>query len=171
MLIVSDTTPILSLLKAGRLELLQMLFGVVAIPRAVYDELTRHPAYRDEADVVAQSDFLEVCELADRRVAAELLKRERLDEGESEAIALAEERHADVLLMDERRGRRAAEKRGIRITGTIGVLLYAYDEGLLSGESVMECVACLREHNIRMGKSLYMAVQNHLRQTTNDSKM
>lgn len=162
MLIVSDTTPILSLLKVGRLELLRQLFGVVVIPRAVYDELVCHPGYREEADAVLQSKFLAVCDLADSRAATEILRKERLDAGESEAIALAEERRADVLLMDERRGRRVAEKRGLRMTGTIGVLLYACDEGLLSGESVMECVESLREHNIRLGKSLYTAVQNHL---------
>lgn len=163
MLIVSDTTPILSLLKAGRLELLPRLFGSVVIPKAVYNELVRNPGYAGEAEEVEQSDFLKVFDLSDRRTVEELLQKEGLDEGESEAIALAEERRADVLLMDERRGRRAAEKRGIRMTGTIGLLLHTYDEGILSGAEIMECLECLRENNIRMGKSLYAAVQYHLR--------
>ncbi len=44
MLVISDTTPILSLIKAGRLDLLEKTFGRVLIPDAVYAELTRNPA-------------------------------------------------------------------------------------------------------------------------------
>lgn len=46
MIVVSDTTPILSLLKAGRLELLEKLYRTVVVPEAVYSELTSNIAYK-----------------------------------------------------------------------------------------------------------------------------
>jgi predicted nucleic acid-binding protein len=51
--------------------------------------------------------------------------------GEQEAIQLAEEQHADLLLMDERRGRLEAKRCGLRTTGTLGVLLSAGELGLI----------------------------------------
>ena len=52
MLIVSDTTPIISLMKAELLDLLEKMFGDVYIPQAVYDELTSNPNYPVEAKLV-----------------------------------------------------------------------------------------------------------------------
>ena len=59
-----------------------------------------------------------------------------LDTGESEAIVLADEKQPHVLLMDEHKGRQAAKTWGIAITGTIGILAHAFDEGLLSQRDI-----------------------------------
>ncbi len=48
MIVISDTTPILLLLKAGHLELLERLYGNVLVPNAVYHELTENPVYREK---------------------------------------------------------------------------------------------------------------------------
>lgn len=58
MIIVSDTTPIISLLKIGRLDLLQKLFGEILIPKAVYDELTVNKQYVEEAKKVQESSYI-----------------------------------------------------------------------------------------------------------------
>lgn len=58
MIIVSDTTPIISLLKIGRLGLLQKLFGEILIPKAVYDELTVNKQYVEEAKKVLESSYI-----------------------------------------------------------------------------------------------------------------
>lgn len=55
----------------------------------------------------------------------------QLDPGESEAIALALEIKADLLLIDERRGRTEANRLGIRITGLLGVLVEAKMQSLI----------------------------------------
>lgn len=52
MIVVSDTTPLISLLKIGRLDLLQKLFGEVHVPRAVFAELTQNPRFTEEAEQV-----------------------------------------------------------------------------------------------------------------------
>lgn len=75
--------------------------------------------------------------------------------GTDAAIILADEMNSDVLLMDERKGRQAAKKLGIRITGTIGILTQAFDEGILTKEDVERCIERLKESGIRISEKLY----------------
>lgn len=119
MLVISDTSPITSLLQIGQAEILPSLFGRVLIPEAVRDELLRFDS--------AIPDYLHVQAIQDQP-AAELLSHD-LDRGEAEAIVLAEECHADYLLMDEKHGRTVAEARGLRIVGLLGVLVIAKKAG------------------------------------------
>ena len=58
MIVISDTTPLISLLKIGRLDLLRELFSEVVIPQAVYDELTFAPRFQAEADMIKNSVFI-----------------------------------------------------------------------------------------------------------------
>ena len=60
MIVVSDTTPLISLLKIGHISLLEKLFGRVLIPQAVYRELSANVKYQHEALQITQSDFIEV---------------------------------------------------------------------------------------------------------------
>jgi hypothetical protein len=55
-----------------------------------------------------------------------------VDRGEAEAIALAEELHADHLLIDERKGRRLAQQQGLPVLGLLGVVLLARRAKLIS---------------------------------------
>ncbi len=162
MLIVSDTTPIISLMKVNRLDLLETMFRTVMIPKAVYDELTCHPRYTDEAAIVKQSSFLKVGTVKNIQSVAKLRQVDKLDAGESEAIVLSSEQTANMLLMDEHHGRQVAKRLGINITGTVGILLQAYDEGLLSGADVLECLERMRKTNIRISKTLLELVEKHV---------
>ena len=162
MLIVSDTTPIISLIKVNRLELLKTMFQTVIIPQAVYDELIRNARYADEADIVKHSSFLRVVAVQNANAVSILRQTEKLDAGESEAIVLSEEQAADLTLMDERRGRQTAKRLGINITGTVGILLSAYDEGLLSGKDVMNCLECMQNSKIRISKILMAYAEKHI---------
>ena len=155
MIVVSDTTPVISLMKAGQLELLQKLFGVVCIPEAVYRELTDNEAFYEEVKMIQECEFLYVEEVDNRKSVTILRNFTGLDAGESESIILADEQSSDVLLMDEHKGRQVAKKMGITITGTIGILTQAFDEGTLTKEDVERCIEQLKESGIRISEKLY----------------
>lgn len=163
MIVISDTTPIISLMKTGRLELLHKLFDVVYIPSAVYKELTENESYPVEAQMVQECEFIFVEEVDNEKSVIILRNFTGLDEGESEAIILADEKQSDVLLMDEHKGRQVAKKMGIMITGTIGILTQAFDEGMLTRNEVEECIECLRENNIRISEKLYQKLSEHVK--------
>ncbi len=163
MIVISDTTPIISLIKAGRLELLQKLFDVVYIPVAVYMELTENKAYSEEIKIVQECAFLFTEEVQNEKSVMILRNFAGLDAGESEAIILADEKQSDVLLIDEHRGRQVAKKMGIVITGTIGILMQAFDEKMLTKEEVEECITKLKENEIRISEKLYQKLQEYMK--------
>lgn len=141
MIVVSDTSPLVSLSAVGRLDLLRALFGRVLIPEAVYREIVEQGAGRPGASEVAVASWIERQTPTDAALAS-LLKTE-LDEGEAEAITLALESAADVVLLDERRGRQRAEALGLRVTGVLGILVEAKRQGRL-GE-IRPALDALRE--------------------------
>ena len=104
MIVISDTTPIISLLKANQLELLQKLYRSVLIPRAVYRELIENPRYKNEAEIVKIMDFLKTMEIENVKSVNILRAVTGLDAGESEALIMYDEQKAELLLMDERKG-------------------------------------------------------------------
>ena len=89
------------------------------------------------------------------RLAVTLL-REQLDLGESKAIVLAHERQAEILLVDERRGRRRASQSGLTVLGTLGILLRAHELGLV--ERVQPLLDHLLLLPFRMSDALYAEV-------------
>jgi hypothetical protein len=125
---VSNTTPLIALAWLERLDLLPTVFGVVHIPEEVQREIAYDPA-APGALVLQQADWLEVTPVGNP-LAVELLL-DQLDLGESAAIVLAHELGADVLLMDERRGRRRALQSGLRVIGTLGILIEARQRDLI----------------------------------------
>lgn len=126
-LVVSDTSPVRALAHLNRLDLLTTLFNAVLIPPAVRDELAR-PRRRFSPVDVALIPGATV--RAPRDIAYVQHLRRELQAGEAEAIALAEEVGAQ-LLIDEMAGRQVALRRGIRITGVVGVLVEARKSGLI----------------------------------------
>lgn len=129
MIVVSDTSPILNLARIGRLELLPSLYHQVLIPSVVHRELTFSRRDLPAAIDFAAEPWLIVATATDQTRVQEL--REELDPGEAEAIVLAIERRADMLLVDERRGRRIAVGAGLRVTGLLGVVANAKRAGMI----------------------------------------
>ena len=122
MIVVSDTSSVSALLRVGQGELLERLYGEVLIPSAVRDELLLFFPHLPE--------FLHSRVVANVGLVGRL--RIELDLGEAEAIVLAQETHADILLIDELKGRRVAEREGVPIIGLMGVLLQAKREGIIT---------------------------------------
>lgn len=131
MIVVSDTSVITSLIQVGHAGLLRELHGVVLIPRAVHRELLHTH--------VTVPAFLDVRDVTDRASVADLVLE--LDLGEAEAIVLAKEVKADLLLIDEKLGRQTALREGLRITGLMGLLVEAKLRGKIG--SVRELVSNL----------------------------
>ena len=127
--VVADTSPLIALARIGELDLLRRLYGRVALPPAVQAELAigsdRPGARALEAALAA--GWLSVQPVSDRAPGPDLSLL--LGPGEAEAIVLAEERQARLLLIDDLRGRRIARRRGIPVAGVAGVLLAAKSRG------------------------------------------
>jgi len=122
MIVVADTSPLNYLIQIDCEDLLPKLFGRILIPAGVMLELSHASAPAAvKAWLNRVPGWVEVCPASltpDAGLAS-------LGMGEREAIQLAEEHQADLLLMDERKGRREANRRGLKTTGTLGVLVSA----------------------------------------------
>lgn len=118
MIVVSDTSPILSLALIGRLELLRDLYGAIVIPEAVRSEIIATD--QSGAREVGQAAWI-VTRPIDPDVVLKLLLRE-VDRGEAEAIGLALQSNADLLLIDERKARHLAAYLGLGVVGLLDVL-------------------------------------------------
>ena len=124
MIVVSDTSPLLNLARIGRGDLLCLLYGEILAPGVVIEELKRNGV--DPASV----NCLIAREPSDASMVVRL--QIELDAGESAAIALALEVGADVLLADERKGRRKAVAMGLEVVGLLGLLSEAKRRGLIA---------------------------------------
>ena len=154
MIVISDTTPIITLIKINRIDLLEKLFGEVFIPEVVFRELTTNTAFANEAEIVKASSFLKVKTVQNQQSLSILQAVSGLDDGESEAIILAGELGSDALIIDERKGRKIAQKLGITITGTIGILIQAHNENMISTENAKLYLEQLKNSNIRLSEAL-----------------
>ncbi|MDZ8185375.1 MAG: DUF3368 domain-containing protein [Nostoc sp. ChiSLP02] len=131
MIVISNTSAITNLAAIQYLQLLPQLYTQVIIPEAVYRELTDiKPDVPGTSEVQAAS-WLEIRQVTNCETIERLRYEVRLDPGESEAIALALELSADLLLIDERRGRAEAHRLGLRITGLLGILIEAKHQNLI----------------------------------------
>ena len=155
MIVVSDTTPLIALMKIGRLKLAEQLFEEVQIPNAVYMELITNPQFSNEVQQIQNSSFIKRVVIDDSK-SVDLLKRATgLDQGESEAIILSDTCHADFLLMDEVKGRQVAKQMGLHLMGTVGMLRVAYEEKLFSYEDIVKCIEVLRVNGRHISDRLY----------------
>jgi len=161
-LVVADTTPLHYLVEIGYEYLLPRLFTKVWIPGTVASEL-RH----DRAPAIVRQwaenfpAWIEVRKIDRPPSAHELVG---LDRGEFEAIELAREIHADLLLIDERTGVRIAREQGFTVTGTLGVLVEAARSDLISIEDALLLLATT---NFRRTPNLFDQTRELVRNTRN----
>ena len=127
MRVVSNTSPLLIYAKAEFLWVLQALFAEILVPTAVMEEIL---VKRDKA-----SRAIQAAEWIRPQALHAAPWRGPLDPGDAEAIALAQETKADLLLLDERVGRGIARQAGIQTTGSLGILGQAHRAGLLQNPS------------------------------------
>jgi predicted nucleic acid-binding protein len=125
--VISNSSPIIHLTKVGRLDLLHELYDVVVVPSAVYAECLSEGKDRVEIEIIKRADWLQVAPVSNHLLVRLLMTE--LDDGESEVIALALERKAELVLLDDADAREKARIYALNMTGTLGVLLRAKHEG------------------------------------------
>jgi predicted nucleic acid-binding protein len=143
MIVVADTSPLNYLIRLGRPDVLHKIYGHVLVPHAVLIEM-QHPEAPTEVRAWASAPPLWLEERQVERVDESLAAE--LGPGEREAITLALEVRADVLLIDERAGRKEAEERHIKVAGTLAVLLQASLRGYFE---LPEAIKQLRQYGFR----------------------
>lgn len=154
MIVISDTSALTNLAAIQHLHLLPQLYNQVTIPEAVYQELAGIAPPVPGTLEVQSASWLEVRQVVNRSAVERLQYEVRLDLGESEAIALALELNADLLLIDERRGRSEADRMGLRITGLLGILAEAKHQNLLVAvKPLMDALISTSE--FRVSSALY----------------
>lgn len=152
MIIISDTSPISGLLIIEHIHLLKELFGTIVIPQAVYREILALEKFGFSTQVIQMENWILKLEPKDQLLVQRL--SEDLDSGEAEAIALALEIKADLLIIDENKGRAVAKKHGLKSTGVIGILLRAKERGLI--EEVKPILdRLINEANFWISEGLY----------------
>lgn len=126
--VVSNTTPIIALLKIGKLDLLKDWYQEIYIPQEVFNEIeagSNKPYYQH----LLAFDWIKIVQIQNTNSVQYFLD---LDRGEAEAIILATELEADLILLDEVLGRYHAKHAGLKVTGTIGILVKAKNLGRIS---------------------------------------
>ena len=146
---IVDTGPLIILYQIGLLPLLRNLYERLFIPEAVRDELLKGPS----GQAILASGLVEVRSVSDRG-AVEIL-RAFLDEGEAEAIQLARELQTTIII-DERRGRRIAKSLGLKVRGTLSILLELKRRGLI--DSVKSFIDKMFKKGYYLSEELAMEV-------------
>jgi predicted nucleic acid-binding protein len=147
---VSNTSPLRYLIAVGHADLLPGLFDGILIPPGVADELSDAAAPWIVRRWISSPPFwLRIHQLSappDPELVA------ALDRGEREAIQLAGEQQANVLIMDEWKGRAMAASRGLPLTGALGVLGSSYQKGLI--DTPLQILADMRQQGFRISDKL-----------------
>lgn len=157
MIVVSDTSVISNLFLVGHLHILEKLFISVVIPQKVQMELLALQGFGIDITPILTAAFIVVKKPSNQAFVQKLMTE--LDEGEAQAIALAVEVNADLILMDEMKGRALAEQQGLKITGLLGVLLRAKHRGLIRQiKPIMEQLKS--ENGFYISDSLFAQILN-----------
>jgi predicted nucleic acid-binding protein len=155
MIVFSNTTPIIALSSIQRLDLLPALFGRIHLVNEVVAECEAGGAI----SVPILRDFDWITLVASTQVSQPGLLLE-LDKGEKHTLDMAKKYRADWVFIDEKIGRNMAEYLGLRVTGTLGILLKAKQQGLIA--SFKECVTTMQNQGIYYHPDLLKKLLNQV---------
>ncbi|NMG83149.1 MAG: DUF3368 domain-containing protein [Methanosarcinales archaeon] len=152
--VVCNSSPLIHLAKVGKLELLKGYFTEISIPEAVYRECVIDGKDREDAKRIENAAWIRVVDI--KNIDLKKAFNTVLDEGESEAIVLALQESADLILLDDYEARELARTYGLKVTGTIGLLIKAKYEGDIS--SIDEMLKKLRRTGFWLSDDLYTKI-------------
>ena len=150
MIVVSNSSPLITLARIGRLDLLTQLFGRVNIASEVYHEVVVRGAGRPAADAVHGADWIDIHPAADSADLGALRAQHALGAGEIATILLTRVLRADLVIIDERAARRLAQARGVDVMGCVRILERGHRRGLVP--DLRQTFADLVAHGIRIDR-------------------
>jgi len=151
MVIVSDTSPLIMLSKIKALDLLKKLYGDILMPEEVYNEIVSGEPYKDEIIYFKSFKF--------KVVKVKKTLEFGLGKGEESAINLALEKKA-ILIADDYVARQIAKNLGLKVIGTLSLLLIFLKKRLINYEKFKNLLNELIENNFRISIELYNEVLN-----------
>ena len=161
MKVVCNSSTLIALARIGHLDILQKQVTVLLIPRAVYEDVVIRGAGKPGATEVKEAKWIEREEAVDRESVQKL--NTILDLGESEAIVLAKEIKADMIILDEEKAREIAISEGLKVTGLLAFLIHAKEKGWI--KEVKPLLAQLKVKGFFMGEDLYFDVLQKAKET------
>lgn len=129
MKVVVNATPLINFASINRLDILQSLFSEIVVPFHVWDEVVTNGSKYETSKIIKLAKFVKVRKADDELLYKTLLVD--INRGEAEAIVLALEINAELIILDEKEARNFAEYYGLNFTGTVGCLLKAKQKGII----------------------------------------
>lgn len=167
MILVLDSSALITLARIGRLDVLrQFAAGTIHIPEAVYDEVVTQSPNRPGSADIAQARWITVTRVQDRSAVDRL--QNRVGHGEAEAIVLAGELGADLLILDDATARRMAEAEGRAVLGLLGLLIHAKERGLIN--SIKPLMDDMVAAGFYIDGPLYHSILRHANEETSPSQ-
>lgn len=148
-MIISDSGPLIIFSRVNRLGILRDLFRTLVIPQAVYIEIVEEGKDLPGAKEIRNAKWIEVVGV---KSFPDLILPDFLGKGEREAIFLARQTRG-ILLMDEKRARNVAKQMGLKVFGSLGVLLKAKSEGKI--DSVKTLLDEFIQNGYYISKKIY----------------
>ncbi len=125
MILIADSSALVTLSIVDKLDILEQLFGEVYVPRAVYEEVSQeNKAESYKLKNYCKDKVLDIQSRTNFNIS--------LGQGESEAIVLYSEQNADFLLYDDKKAKKFAQNFGLKVIGSLGILLKAKESGLIN---------------------------------------
>ena len=124
--VIVNSTPVIGLANIGKLDVLRQMYGTITIPQAVFDEIKSPSVQRQ---VNANRDWIRVEQIND--ISQKQMYRAKLHAGEVEVMILAQEKKADLVILDDNAAKKTAKFLGLRVIGTLGILVLAKKRGYI----------------------------------------
>lgn len=124
--VIVNSTPVIGLANIGKLDVLRQMYGAITIPQAVFDEIKSPSVQRQ---VNANRDWIRVEQIND--ASQKQMYRAKLHAGEVEVMILAQEKKADLVILDDNAAKKTAKFLGLRVIGTLGILVLAKKRGYI----------------------------------------
>lgn len=158
MIVFSNTTPIIALSSINKLDLLPALFNEINLVDTVVEECSVGGKI-----IVPDLNTLSWINIVKYKSGDNVHALIELDKGEKHTLNMAVSMNADLVIIDEKIGRNLAEYIGLHVTGTLGILLKAKQQGKIA--SFAECVSAMQKQGIRYNSKLIMRLAKQVGET------